>query len=122
MPEELSFNPNRLAVARRRRGLTKTKLAQLVDVDLRAITAFELGEYPPAADTLGRLCSVLGFPAEFFAGDDLEELSTETASFRAMKKMSAGKRDMALGQGSIALHFSQWLDTKFELPAPSLPD
>lgn len=122
MPDEISFNPNRLTIARRRRGLTKTKLAQLVDVDLRAITAYELGEYCPEGDTLAKLSAVLGFPAEFFAGDDLEELNTETVSFRAMKRMSAGKRDMALGQGAIALHFSQWLDTKFEMPASCLPD
>lgn len=111
-----------MTIARRRRGLSKTKLAQQIGVDLRAVTAYESGEYPPATDTLARLNIVLGFPTEFFFGDDLDELNLETASFRAMTRMSASKRDMALGQGAIALHFSRWLDTKFELPAPNLPD
>jgi Zn-dependent peptidase ImmA (M78 family)/DNA-binding XRE family transcriptional regulator len=122
VPDDFSFNSNRLTIARRRRGLSKTKLAELIGVDLRSVTAYELGEYPPAQDTLARLSAVLGFPTEFFSGDDLDELSTETASFRAMKKMSASKRDMALGQGAIALHFNRWLDSKFELPSPNLPD
>ena len=122
MPDQLFFNPSRLTVARRRRGLSKTKLAELICVDLRSVVAYESGDYPPAPDTLAKLHAVLGFPLEFFSGDDLEELNPETASFRAMTKMSASKRDMALGQGAIALHFSHWLDTKFELPTPSLPD
>src|SRR5262249_52268330 len=116
------FNPTRLTVARKRRGLSKTKLAELIDVDLRSVTAYESGEFLPASDTLERIHLALGFPVEFFSGDDLEELSSETASFRAMTRMSASKRDMALGQGALALHFSRWLDMKFELPEPSLPD
>jgi Zn-dependent peptidase ImmA (M78 family) len=86
------------------------------------VTAYESGEYPPASDTFAKLHNALNFPAEFFSGDDLDELSPNTVSFRAMTRMSASKRDMALGQGAIALHFSRWLNTKFELPEAKLPD
>jgi transcriptional regulator with XRE-family HTH domain len=118
----LAFNPTRLMLARRRRGLSKTKLADMLGVDLRSVTAYESGEYPLGPDTLVKLQASLGFPVESFSGDDLEEVNAETASFRAMTRMSAGKGDMTLGQGAMALHFSRWLDTKFELPAPDLPD
>jgi len=37
------FNPNRLGLARRRRGLTKRKLAELIGADVRAVTAYESG-------------------------------------------------------------------------------
>jgi len=59
---------------------------------------------------------------EFFCGDDLEEPKSDTASFRALSKMTAAQRDMALSQGAIALYVNKWLEEKFELPATALPD
>src|ERR1022692_4805818 len=76
-------NPTRLALARKRRGYKKTKLAELSKVDLRAVSAFEAGEYPPCAETLSRIASILRFPLEFFFGDDLDEPSLDTGSFRS---------------------------------------
>lgn len=122
MPDGGMFNPTRLSVARKRRGLTKTRLASAVGVERRAVSAYEAGEYPPAPDTLVRLCEVLNFPADFFSADDLEEPCAEAASFRSMSKMTAGQRDMALGQGAIALHFNRWIEARFELPPAVLPD
>jgi Zn-dependent peptidase ImmA (M78 family)/DNA-binding XRE family transcriptional regulator len=122
VPDEATFNPSRLTLARKRRGLTKTRLAIIIEVERRAVTGYEAGEYPPAPETLARLEDVLKFPKVFFFGDDLEELSPETASFRSMSKMTAGQRDMALGQGAIALHFNRWLEARFELPPSALPD
>jgi Zn-dependent peptidase ImmA (M78 family) len=116
------FNPSRLTLARKRRGLTKTRLATAIDVERRAVTGYEAGEYPPAPETLARLVEVLRFPEAFFFGDDLEEPNASAASFRSMSKMTAAKRDMALGQGALALHLSQWIDSRFELPAVALPD
>ena len=116
------FNPNRLTLARKRRGLTKTRLASAIHVERRAVTGYEAGEYPPAPETLARLVDVLRFPEGFFFGDDLEELSAEAASFRSMSKMTAGQRDMALGQGALALHFNRWIEHRFELPEVALPD
>src|SRR5438093_253098 len=66
------FNPARLALARRRRGLTKVKLAELIKVEARSITGFEGGEYCPDDETMRRLTAVLRFPVAFFFGDDLE--------------------------------------------------
>src|ERR1700686_4327100 len=110
------FNPTRLTLARKRRGHTKSSLAEKLGVDLRAIYAYESGEYPPAEDTFRKIQLVVDFPESFFAGGDLEEPSPDTASFRAMTKMLAGQRDMALGAGAIAFHVNGWLETKFEFP------
>jgi Zn-dependent peptidase ImmA (M78 family) len=58
----------------------------------------------------------------FFFGDDLDELSPDSASFRALSKMTAGQRDMALGAGAIALLLNTWIEERFELPKANLPD
>jgi Zn-dependent peptidase ImmA (M78 family)/transcriptional regulator with XRE-family HTH domain len=116
------FNPTRLTLARKRRGHTKSSLAVKLGVDLRAVYAYESGEYPPAEDTLHKIQLVLDFPETFFSGDDLEEPSPDTASFRAMTKMLSGQRDMALETGAIAFHINNWLESKFELPPTDLPD
>jgi Zn-dependent peptidase ImmA (M78 family) len=55
-------------------------------------------------------------------GDDLEKPLPDTASFRSMSKMTAAQRNMALGQGAIALLLNEWIERKFELPAAALPD
>ncbi|HXU19850.1 MAG TPA: ImmA/IrrE family metallo-endopeptidase [Verrucomicrobiae bacterium] len=123
MPEAAGmFNPNRLSVARKRQGLTKTDLAKRARVDLRSVTAYEAGVYPPKLETAESLAAATKFPLEFLYGDDLDEPQPDTASFRAMSKMTATQRDMALSQGTIALHLSRWLETRFELPELDLPD
>jgi Zn-dependent peptidase ImmA (M78 family)/transcriptional regulator with XRE-family HTH domain len=120
--EEHTPNPRRLELARKRRGLKKTRLAELSKVDLRSISAFEAGEFAPSPDTLARIASVLRFPQEFFFGEDLDELSLDTGSFRSMSKMTAPQRDMATSQATLGLHFMNWLEERFELPESKLPD
>lgn len=116
------FNPSRLTLARKRRGLTMTRLAELAGVEPRSVSAWENGEFTPDSERRALLAKVLRFPESFFAGDDLEELSPDIASFRALSKMTAGKRDMALGAGTIALLLNSWIEERFELPVPDLPD
>jgi Zn-dependent peptidase ImmA (M78 family)/DNA-binding XRE family transcriptional regulator len=116
------FNPSRLTLARKRRGLTMTRLAELIGVEPRSISAYESGEFTPDLEKRPLLARVLRFPAGFFAGDDLDQLSPDIASFRAMSKMTASKRDMALGAGTIALLLNDWIEQRFELPQASLPD
>lgn len=116
------FNPSRLSLARKRRGLTMTKLAAAIGVEPRSISAYEKGEFGPDGDRLDQLSAVLSFPAEFFFGDDLDEPTPDIASFRALSKMTAGQRDTALGAGAIALMLNGWIEERFELPEPDLPD
>jgi Zn-dependent peptidase ImmA (M78 family)/DNA-binding XRE family transcriptional regulator len=119
---ERMFNPTRLNVARKRRGLTKIEFAKQMGVALRSFKAYELGEYPPSEDAINKIASVSGFPADFFFGDDLDEPRPDTASFRSMSRMKAFQRAMALGQGAIALHLNRWLEERFELPSLDMPN
>jgi Zn-dependent peptidase ImmA (M78 family)/DNA-binding XRE family transcriptional regulator len=116
------FNPSRLRVARKRRGLTKLELAERIGVEWRSVSGYEAGEYPPSEDTLARIGVALKFPVAFFCGDDLEEPDPDIASFRAMKKMTAAQRDMALGEGALALLLNKFIEGKFVLPQADLPD
>lgn len=116
------FNPKRLSLARERRGYTKTELGRRSRLDLRSITAYEAGEHEPSADAVRSMSNALSFPIEFFHGDDLERLEVDGASFRSMSKMTAGQRDMALAQGALALSFSKWIEARFDLPDPAVPD
>lgn len=118
----LNFNPNRLAIARKRRGYSKTEFANKLGFSLRTVTAYESGESTPSLETFSKIQAILGFPSAFFEGDDLEEPQCFDVSFRSLTTMSAKLRDMALSQGALAIYFTKWLDGIFDLPTPNLPD
>src|SRR5258707_12341668 len=122
VPESRLFNPTRLTVARKRRGLTKIEFARQVGVGLRSVEAYELGESPPRDDAMAKIVSVSGFPIDFFSGDDLDEPRSDTASFRSLSRMKSSQRDMALSQGTIALYLNKWLEERFELPSVDVPN
>lgn len=122
MSPSREFSPARLSLARRRRGLTKARLAQRIGIESRSITAYEAGEFRPDNDRLGALAKALGFPVSFFFGAELDEPTPDIASFRALSKMTASQRDTALGSGAIALLLNKWIEERFELPAADLPD
>lgn len=116
------FNPKRLTLARERRGLTKTKLAKAIGVDVRSVTAYETDAFRPDKERLAQLAQTLRFPIPFFFGDDLDQIEPDIVSFRSMSKMTAGQRDSALGAGAIALLLNEWIAERFDLPVAALPD
>ncbi len=121
MPEPLP-NPLRFELARRRRGLSMTKLAASVGVDVRSISAFEKGEFTPSPETLATIARQLGFPEAFFFARDAELPPTRGTSFRALSRMKASERDAALGAAALGMILSDWIDAKFTLPQCLLPD
>lgn len=116
------MNPARLKLARQRRGLTQTALAERISVERRTIVAFESDAFQPSNETLTRIANELDFPVGFFSGDDLEVPVADEVSFRSMSKMKAGHRDMALAQGALAIQLSNWIGERFSLPLTDLPD
>ncbi|BDV36691.1 transcriptional regulator (plasmid) [Methylocystis iwaonis] len=99
-----------------------TRLGAIAGVTSKAISDYEKGEYPPSAETLERLALSTRFPPGFFFGPDLHEPTPKTASFRSMSRMTAGQRDAALGAGALAFMLNDWVETRFDLPAPDLLD
>lgn len=115
------LNTQRLDLARRRRGLTKTALAKKAGISTRMLTAYERGDSEPTADTFRNLAAAVRFPVTFLQGDDLEEVSADGVSFRALSAMSARERGQAIGAASIAMAIKEWTQDRFNLPAEDVP-
>lgn len=117
------FNCSKLSLARKRRQLTKKDLAERSGITAVTLTRLETGKTTdPSMETLDALARVLGYPIDFFLGEDYEELTTDAVSFRSLSTMSAAQRDAALAAGQIAFSLTEWLNRNFGLPAPDLPD
>jgi Zn-dependent peptidase ImmA (M78 family)/DNA-binding XRE family transcriptional regulator len=116
---EPEFNPNRLRLARERRGLTKEALATLCDVTRRAVTDWESGrvDNPPVA----RIAHALDFPESFFFGDDLDEVRVDAVSFRALSSMTSRQVSRVLSHASMLRAFSFWVDSRYATPEVDVP-
>jgi Zn-dependent peptidase ImmA (M78 family)/DNA-binding XRE family transcriptional regulator len=115
------FNPTRLDLARRRRGLTKSKLAEAAGITPRLLNLYERGEREVTEATAEKLAAVLSFPVAFFEGDDVEEPTLEGVSFRSLSTMTARQRDQATGAAAISLQLDDWIRERFEMPTPDVP-
>ncbi len=121
------FAPTRLTVARQRRLLSKKDLAEIVGVTPHSILRYESGESAPTDDVVARLVRALDFPNEFFFQPEIDtppdtSASFRPVSFRSMSAMSAKERDAALAAGALAFVLSDWVEQRFDLPAPDVPD
>src|SRR5690348_5547462 len=112
---------SRLVLARKRRRMTLSSLANKSGISVRSLTAFENGLKAPAPETLETLAEALGLPLAFFAAPDVEEIELDAVSFRAPSKMSALDRDSARGAGRIVVEINDWIERSFELPEPDVP-
>ena len=117
----MTFTPSRLALARKRRGLTMVKLAADAGVTPRSLSAYENGRQQPGPGTLRALADALGMPVAFLQAPEIDEIPPDAASFRALSKMTASQRDSACSAGRIAFCINDWITERFRLPAPDVP-
>lgn len=115
------FLPSRLELARRRRGLTRTRLAGDLGVGVRTLQRWERSEAEPTAAQQDQLGLALGVLPSFFASSELDALPVSAVSFRALSKMTASERDAALAAGRLGVELMEWLETQFRLPEPAVP-
>ncbi|MGO8503902.1 helix-turn-helix domain-containing protein [Rhizobium leguminosarum] len=115
------FSAERLKMARYRRKLSGKELAVAADLTPVTVSKVENGHQPDDA-TIEKLTRALGYPLKFFFMDNPKVLDTRAVSFRSLKKMSAAERDASLAAGSIGIAFYDWIDERFNLPAPDLID
>ena len=121
MTTSQTFNPARLDLARRRRGMTKRALSESVGIPLRSLARYSKGESNPGAETITKFGRRLHFPSEFFYGPTLVEPPLGGASFRALSTLTARLRDQAIAAGSLGISLSEWIDKRFFLPASDVP-
>jgi Zn-dependent peptidase ImmA (M78 family)/DNA-binding XRE family transcriptional regulator len=115
------LTPSRLALARKRRGMTLVRLADVTGVSTRSLTAYESGKQQPTPQTTRALARALAVPAAFLQAAEIEEIPPGAASFRALSKMTAAQRDTACSAGRIAFLISDWIEERFILPAADVP-
>lgn len=115
------LTPSRLVIARMRRGLTLTRLAEQTGLSTRSVSLYENGHQTPTEETLLVLADALGVSPSFLTDTDVEEIPEDAVSFRALSKMTARQRDRALSAGRIALLINDWIETRFQLPDPDIP-
>jgi len=118
----MEFNPTRLSAARQRRQLSKKGFADLVGVSSHTITRCEQGDTQPTPENIGKFAQVLGFPVEFFYRNNIEIADPAMVSFRSQRAMTASERDAAMAAGAIGFEISDWVEAKFDLPKPRVPD
>lgn len=115
------FTPSRLALARKRRGLTLVELGNRVGVTSQSLSNYERGRQQPSPSTLQMLADVLDFPPSFFAAPEVDEIDAKSVNFRARSKLAAFTRDAALAESRLAVELSSWIDERFKLPKVDLP-
>ena len=117
-----AFNPTRLDLARRRRGLSQIGLADAANISRYSLVAYRAHKWEPEEETIKRLAGVLRFPPEFFYGPTLEEPPVNGSSFRALSRLTARLREQALAAGALAIELAKWIDERFTLQAPTIPE
>ncbi|MFF5976930.1 helix-turn-helix domain-containing protein [Streptomyces sp. NPDC012769] len=113
--------PSRIALARRRRGLTLAELSARSRVSLQSLSNYETGRTSPRPVTVDKIASALDFPAAFFEGPALDDLPSEGISWRARSKTSARVLDAARAAGVLGAMLYDWIDERFQLPAVDVP-
>ncbi|WP_043224305.1 helix-turn-helix domain-containing protein [Streptomyces sp. NRRL F-5193] len=113
--------PSRIALARRRRGMTLAELSGRAGISLQSLSNYETGRTSPRPDTVDKIAAALSFPAAFFKGPALDELPSQGISWRARSKTSARVLDAARAAGTLGAMFYDWIDERFRLPAVDVP-
>lgn len=115
------FNGERLRLARQRRKLSAKQLADLAKISAVTISKVENG-HQPEDSVVSKLSSSLSYPTHFFFKSSSDVPDSDTVSFRSLKKMTAAERDASLAAGALGIELYDWIDTRFDLPHPSLID
>ncbi|MEV6527223.1 XRE family transcriptional regulator [Longispora sp. NPDC051575] len=115
------LTPSRLTLARQRRGVTKVRLAESVELSVRSISAYENGHQEPSAQSLHDLARALAVPVAFLEAEEVDEIPAGAISFRAPSKLPAARRDMARSAGRIGVMLADWITDRFRLPTPDVP-
>ena len=111
-----SFNPKRLDLARRFRGVTKRSLVKSTGLSERALAGYFAGESDPEPEAVRRIGDALGFPKRFFYSSLPDAIPPGAPSFRAMSTMTRRQRDQAIAAGELGMCLSHWVDDRFSLP------
>ena len=115
------FDADRLEIARARRGLTGQALADAAGLSVATVSRIVNGAAPDNT-TVDALVRVLGFPRSFFFDESIETIDTSAVAFRSLSTLKAAERDASIAAARLGLLVSNWIEQRFKLPRPDLPD
>jgi Zn-dependent peptidase ImmA (M78 family)/DNA-binding XRE family transcriptional regulator len=115
------FHSTRLTLARQLRGYTKQTLAAKAGISTRSLTDFEGGQQVPSSSSQVALARALKVPVQFFHRPDPAEIRAAAVSFRALTRTTAREQAQAVGSANVALDLAAWIDDRFTLPSPDIP-
>ncbi|MDF3310457.1 XRE family transcriptional regulator [Rhodococcus sp. T2V] len=118
-PASSYLEPDRIRIARMRRGLTKIELARRLSVTPRTVTKYESGDAP--VNAAQALAEALDFPASYFHRAEISMFEAPDVSFRAARRATARERDSAVAAGVSGVEIDRWISTQFVLPTVDLP-
>lgn len=116
---EAYLDPDRIRIARMRRGMTKAELARKLSVIPRTIARYESGEAPRSV--AAALAGALDFPVAYFHRDGAPVFDSSEVRFRAARRASARERDAAAAAGVSGVEIDRWISQRFVLPEMALP-
>lgn len=118
------FDPQRLQVARQLRKITRTALAQELDVSAAAVGQWEAGATRPKPQTLVQIARTLRFPIEYFAasGRPLGDFDTESSFFRSLRKSSQIDREAAMAHAALLAELTEVIARRARLPVLDIPE
>jgi Zn-dependent peptidase ImmA (M78 family)/DNA-binding XRE family transcriptional regulator len=118
-PAEPFLNPERIQVARMRRGLTKVELAQRLAVTPRTVTKYET--YGAPATAAAGIAAAVEFPVSYLQRGAAPTLCANEVRFRAARRASARQRESAVAAGVAGVEIDEWIFERFVRPGLDLP-
>lgn len=121
----MQFLAERLKRARKAKGFSQQKLAEVADVALRSIASWESGDNEPQGQNLRKLCEVLQVNLEYFFGDlaapgDPSSYAKETAqSGLAQRILEYIQRVIAACKGNPDRLAWTYIELTKRFPIPS---
>ncbi len=115
-----SFNPARLDLARRLRGVTRRSLARDVGLSAKSLTRYLTDDREAESETVRQFAESLGLPTGFFYGPLTEPIAEAAPSFRARSVMTRQQRDQAVAGGILGMCLSDWIERRYKVPPVSI--
>ena len=116
----MKINPERVELVRKRLGLNKNNLAEILGVDRKTLQ--RLRDEGEATELLLReLVSISGYPEAFFFKPDPVLPNPMGVSFRSLRSLSARSREAALAAASHAFELDEWVRMRIQLPNHAIP-
>ena len=112
----ISFNVDRVELARRRLGITKNEFSISIDIDRKGLYRFESGKYDLPNDAKEKLLILTGYPESFFGKASPEYPNPKGVSFRSLRSLTASVRDAAMAAGALAFELDDWVSAEYKLP------